>query len=117
MELVTVTADYRRTADGWQTLLTAPQLGTRAVGGADLRAAFDAVLGASADVASRLGRTCRTVHRLDGDPDAFAALAGTEGLAGGGGDASVTVCEPRAVAWVAAGAPKARCPYAHGRSR
>lgn len=115
MDLVTVHADYRRTSDGWQSLVAAPQLGTRTVRGADLRSAFAAVLAASADAATRLGRTCRTLHRVDGDPDAFAALADAEGLTTESDGVSATLCEPRRAA-VRATAP-ARCPYAHTRPR
>lgn len=115
MEFVTVEADYRQTPNGWSTVIAAPQLGTKTVQGADLRTVFDAVRDASVDVANRLGRTCRTIHQVGGDPAAFAALAGSEGLPGEQLDSSATVCEP--VAAAPARARQARCPYSHSPSR
>lgn len=118
MEHVTVEADYHRSAEGWSTTLTAPQLGMRTLSGADLPAVFAAVLDAATDTAGRLGRTCQTVHRLDtegsttgagtGSAAELAALAAQQGFVPGPGPV-VTVSGPAATE--SRETPKARCPY------
>lgn len=78
---IEVVADYRRSPLGlWQVVVTANHAEEAVLTAASVEDAFMDALDAFDDVSRKYLRPCYTIHTLEGDVAAFAALAEELGL-------------------------------------